>query len=585
MKKEKWNSRWIVLLLANGVLLAAFLIVSIAAHGPVKRLYSQREAQRWQTKKKPYAQVSAFISPEQNMQEEGITGIRSALMEKLSKDAYNEAEGNARVWVDGYSGECHTSVRKDTNTLSVTAVGVGGDFFQFHPSRLLSGSYISGDDLNHDRIVVDQGFAWAMFGSNDIVGMQVWMGDHICVIAGVVAVEEDSLTQTAYGNGNRIYMLYDELKLLQEDLKITCYEAVLPNPISNYACNALKSACGLTDEAEESLSKNENPLNFDTIEVIENSNRYETMTLLSNRKGLRLRSMRANSIGYPYWENVARVVEEQQMSLLAVRLLLLLLPCITLIWFLHHLWTHRSWTARDLMLWVVQKIQEKREAAEEERNPDIGGELDVDLDAQEEEGLDSDMDVEDASDAEEDADIGMEEALGAEEDADIGMEEALGAEEDADIDVEEMPDAEEDADIGMEETPGAEEDSDIDVDEASYTEEEVSGTTDEQKLDTDAEVQSKGKSKPDADRSAKAHRKAHSDQKVQDGNQTDTETHHKEKTGEEAGANGRNSRQRKRRSKNRRKGNRRTEKNAQNERKEERDVELYSVTNTDIFKT
>lgn len=363
---RNWNPKQVILLLVNIILVTAFILVSLFAHDGVKSLYSQQEAQRWESEEDSYAQVSAFISPEKGMQITGISDIRSSLMETLSGDSLNEANGNGRVWIDAYSGECKAEVRKDNNTLNVTAMGVGGDFFQFHPMQLLSGSYISDEDLNQDRIVIDQGLAWAMFGSNDVVGMQVWMGDSIYVVAGVVAVEEDSLHKMAYGNGNRIYMSYDQLKKQQENLQITCYEAVLPNPITNYAYNALNEACGLSEEEDEELQQEENPLNFDDIEVIENSNRYETWTMLTNMKHLKMRSMRTNSVGYPYWENVARVIEEQQMVLLVIRMILLIVPSISLVSLFYHWWTHKSWTIKDVVIWLIEKIREKRELEEKE---------------------------------------------------------------------------------------------------------------------------------------------------------------------------------------------------------------------------
>ena len=363
---RNWNPKQIVFLTVNSILVIAFILVSICAKNGVRNLYSQQEAQRWENEENSYAQVSAFIAPEKGMGSSDVSNIRSSLMETLSRDSLNETSGNGRVWIDAYSGECKAEVRKDNNTLSVTAMGVGGDFFQFHPMRLLSGSYISDEDLNQDRIVIDEGLAWAMFGSNNVVGMQVWMGNSIYVVAGVVAVEKDSLHKMAYGKGNRIYMSYDQLKQQQENLRVTCYEAVLPNPITNYAYNALSSACGLSEEEEEALQQEENPLNFDQIEVVENSNRYETWTMLTNMKHLKLRSMRTNSVSYPYWENVARVNEEEQMVLLVIRIILLIVPFVSLVVLFYHLWTHKSWTVKGIVLWMIEKICEKRALEEKE---------------------------------------------------------------------------------------------------------------------------------------------------------------------------------------------------------------------------
>lgn len=378
-----------LILAVDIVLLVIYAIVTFAAHNMAASLYSQQEAARWENddivkvtdkksssedgkkgkkklaslvgqKKMPYAQVSAFISPGRGVDTDALNGVRSSLQSTLAKDSYGESQTGGRVWIDAYSCEKKIELRKDRNTLSVTAVGVGGEFFQFHPMTLLSGSYISDSDLNHDRIVVDENFAWAMFGSNDIVGMQVWYGDKIYFVSGVVRPPQDNISQMAYGNGNRVYMYYNELKGQDEALPVTCYEAVYPNPISNYALNALKTAFNLTDENDEQLNKKENPLSFDDVEVIENTKRYETMELITRLKQWRLRSMRASSVGYPFWENVARVQDETQMILLIVRGILLICPIISFIWLIYGLWELKTWTIKGLILEEIEKERERR---------------------------------------------------------------------------------------------------------------------------------------------------------------------------------------------------------------------------------
>lgn len=372
-----------VLWIVNAALIILFFVFTGIAHSKVEALYAQQEAARWENddvslpveekddpveqvkeviknKKLPYAQVSAFVSTGHNMGKDELNSVRSSISEKLSKDSYLKADAENRVWIDAYSGESEISLRKDSNTLTVKAVGIGGDFFQFHPMKLLSGSYISENDLNHDMIVVDKNFAWAMFGSNDIVGMQLWLGSNIYYVAGVVDVDEDDISSMAYGNSNRIYMSYDELKKNAGEMPITCYEAVIPNPISNYAFYALKSAFGLSDEEQEGLDKKENPLSFDDVEVIENTKRYETMELLTSMKKWRLRSMRTSSVGYPFWENIARVSDEEQMILLLIRIMLLVCPVITLIWFIYSLWEMKTWSLKALILNEIDKERERR---------------------------------------------------------------------------------------------------------------------------------------------------------------------------------------------------------------------------------
>lgn len=360
------NRKQCILILANSICIIAFFLVTVLSRNAVKNLYSQQEAQRWERKKNSYAQTSVFISPEKNMQEEEIGNVRSSIMETLITDSLNETKHDERVWIDAYSGECKTEIRKDRNIISVRAVGIGNDFFQFHPLKLISGGYIAGSDLNHDRIVVDEGTAWTLFGSNDIVGMQIWIGNTPFIVAGVVSVEEDTLSKTAYGNENRIYVSYDKLKQQQEGLRITCYEAVMPNPISNYAYYTVRKAFGLDEEKKEddAQKKEKNPMNFEDCEVLENTGRYTSRSLISKIKTLKLQSMRTNSIGYPYWENIARVKESQQIRYFIIRILLLVFPCISLIFWLSYLWKHRSWTAKDILFGIIEKIKMKGELAE-----------------------------------------------------------------------------------------------------------------------------------------------------------------------------------------------------------------------------
>lgn len=373
--KINLNRTQTALLLVNGILVLACIILTGVGNKKASALYSQQAAVRWQNGETAYAQVSAFFSPDKNVQQDEISGIRSSLMGTLLADSLNSTEGDGRVWIDAYSGECNAELRRETNILSVTAVGVGGDYFQFHPIPLLSGSYISDEDLNHDRIVVDEYFAWAMFGSNDIVGMSLWMGDETFVIAGVVAVEDDELYRTAYGANNRIYMSYDQLKRHQESLQVTCYEAVMPNPISNYAYYALRSACGIGEET--TVNKAKDQMNFDDVEVIENSNRYEVIPLLTKARKLRLRSMRTNSVGYPYWENMARVTEETLIWLLTIRILLLISPCVCVILWISRLWKTKTWTVKGIFLDLAERIRKKYEIEPMEESDSEEGELRV----------------------------------------------------------------------------------------------------------------------------------------------------------------------------------------------------------------
>ena len=70
--------------------------------------------------------------------------------------------------------------------------------------------------------------------------------------------------------------------------------------------------------------------------------------------------MRTSSVGYPFWENIARVSDEEQMILLLIRIMLLVCPVITLIWFIYSLWEMKTWSLKALILNEIDKERERR---------------------------------------------------------------------------------------------------------------------------------------------------------------------------------------------------------------------------------
>lgn len=364
MKKQsrQVGKKHIILLGVNLVLLILFCVISFIANSRGQKFYSQYVAERWETQKGDYAQVSAFFSEGRRLEVNDLREIQSSVQKTLSDDSYYDREHSGRMFVDSYSGECETEVRKDANTLSITAVGVGNDFFRFHPMKLLSGSYIYGDDLNQDRVLLDENLAWALFGSNDIVGKNIWMGNSIYVVAGVVAVEDDPIYRIAYGNENRMYMMYETLKQQQENLYITCYEAVMPNPIENYAYNTLKTACGIQEDlSDEFENTDKNPLFFGDCEVIQNTKRFHGKNIMKKFSQAKYKSMRVNSVSYPFWENVARVENEWQTKAFICRWLIVTVPIISVFIFLCVLWKNRTWSIKQIFVFGFEKLREQFE--------------------------------------------------------------------------------------------------------------------------------------------------------------------------------------------------------------------------------
>ena len=207
-----------------------------------------------------FAQVACYMPVGQGKQETDIFAFREKLEAAMVEQSL-EAPENGSLYVDAYCGSAEVTVASEHGSGTVTALGVGGDFFYFHPLDLRGGTYISGDDLMDDLVVLDEAMAWRLFGSTDLAGMDMTINGQPFVVAGVIARETDFATKKAYTADGGIFMSYAALNDLlagesggeaqdqeeeqpapqvQSALSIDCYEIVLPDPISGYAMNVVK---------------------------------------------------------------------------------------------------------------------------------------------------------------------------------------------------------------------------------------------------------------------------------------------------------------------------------------------------------
>ena len=213
--------------------------------------------------------------------------------------------------------------------MTVTAIGVGGDYFLFHPLQLLSGGYVSDEDYMADRVVLDAQTAFNLFGSSDVAGMEVTINGRTFPIAGVVQSETDFATNAALAAGNEasgdtsgsststamIYMSYSALNAMAE-LPIDCYEIVLPDPVSGFAKKLMTEKFPIGSGA-----------------IVQNTGRFSVSGLISVIGAFGKRAMTTNGVIYPYWENAARMAESYAALYLLLGTLLAVMPvvCLTIV--------------------------------------------------------------------------------------------------------------------------------------------------------------------------------------------------------------------------------------------------------------
>jgi len=308
------NKKKILIYAVNALLLILIGVCFLRIHSDSNVLLSQQTAKYWAGDSKDrFAEVSCFFPVNKPVAIDTIFTFRKGIDKKLTEAGVKPRE-EGKSWTDCYSTADTLSVKGERDSSDVTAIGVGGDFFMFHPYQLISGSYISDDDLMKDRVVLDYELAWKLFGGTSLEGMTVSIGGTPYYVAGVVRRETDKFSKKAFTSEPAMFMSYATLAALKEGTGISCYEIAMPDPISKFAKTFL----------EESFKTQKGT-------VVENSTRYDFTSIYKIFKDFGSRSMATNGVIYPYWENAARITEAYVARLYVYILLLALFPFVCFI--------------------------------------------------------------------------------------------------------------------------------------------------------------------------------------------------------------------------------------------------------------
>ncbi len=337
-----------VLLLCGVVLcLGAAIVKNQIAQGQS----SQSAAQRWGSGSgRSFVQISLFgrgqgqagnlpplvLDSSLSLQVSDIKGIREKLEEAIQAAAELDAEKRGvdyeeeatteegkRLWVDAYSSEGKFSLQKDAKDGVVATqaeavlTGFSGDFSLIHPMILVDGSFISEDDLDHQRIVLDEGLAWQLFGSNQVSGQSLKIGSRDYTVAGVVRTGQSQSDQRSYGDLPRGYILFSELVALskpepdtnvtspapssQGELAILCYEVILPEPLKGIGeQNVISAVTGVGKKDSDFI-------------LVENSGRFGFLALYNTLFPIGETKISQSGFQFPFWELSAQLAEQSML--------------------------------------------------------------------------------------------------------------------------------------------------------------------------------------------------------------------------------------------------------------------------------
>jgi hypothetical protein len=286
------------------VLLAICLILDMASASIIKSQTEQFAATRWMADDSiiNYEQLTCFMKKDQGFTENDILYLRQAYDEKMVAESITAPE-NARLWIHAYSGTGKINVDAKTD-IETDVTAVGGDFFIFHDIALETGSYFSDKSLNKNHVLISDDLAFRLFGSNDVIGMDIYISEIPYTVSGVTKADDSSVSDVR----PHIYIPYDIYATLDNSCYISCYEVILPNPISGYARTIVESLIST---------------NAGNCEIVTNTSRYSFRNLWNTIGELKSRSVRESGISYTSWENEARIVEDTAAVMLLIRIILL----------------------------------------------------------------------------------------------------------------------------------------------------------------------------------------------------------------------------------------------------------------------
>ncbi len=302
------------LVIAAGLLIIISALCFLGYKNTAGLLLSQQAAERWQgDNETAFAQISCFASSGDSFTVEKIYQFRTDMLSKLTEASFEVSQDTSLIH-DAWCGFGSVDVANGQRKGKVSITAVGGDYFLFHPIKLIDGSYLSPDDLMLDRVLIDRETAWLLFGGEELAGMSFDINGRPFYVAGVIEREEDRFSQRAYDGGMGIYMHYDAYAALAENAPISCYELVMAEPVQGFAV---------------STAKEKFPIGSG--ELVDNTYRFDTERMLNMLKSGSTRSMHLSSAVYPYWENAARGAEDACLRWLTAAIIFAALPAVLIV--------------------------------------------------------------------------------------------------------------------------------------------------------------------------------------------------------------------------------------------------------------
>lgn len=240
-----------------------------------------------------YVQLAVYLNDEDYLTPDGMMQIKNTLESKLVENGIVQTSG----YLLSGSAEKAATLSRDTLSIDVISTVYFGDWFGLHPHIPIFGGYVDESAATTDFCVIDDLAAWRIFGSTDVCGMDVKINEKLYTISAVLAADRGTYAEY-YGEKPRVYILYNSAAMRDERITFTSLEAVLPEPVEGAAYSMLKEAvASYSDEIYTVTDR------FSPRELFENIKEFSSLGVMEGKS-------------FPYYENVARIMETKCASIL-----------------------------------------------------------------------------------------------------------------------------------------------------------------------------------------------------------------------------------------------------------------------------
>jgi len=328
--RNKYRLGQMIIAAVNAAAVIGTVILSVAGSNMAESQRYNFAAERWSNGSgEQCSQVSCFFSDDAGFTSKDADGVRNEITDKLKVAGVNPEDGKNLV-SHAYStvaGTINVSCEiYGQSDAEITAVG--GDFFLFRDFDLLSGAFFSDESYLKNGAVIDRNLAFALYGSDNIAGKKIYIGNTELFVSGVIDTPSTNAEKKCWDKVPQAYISYyaagqifgsgEYEKGEQTDFtKVTRYECVSPEPVENFTYDVVEKR--LSDTYSGKIS------------IVKNTERFLPKNRTKALKKLEKFVIRKDSVVYPYWENASRLVELRLSFIYGGRRLLLAILLITLV--------------------------------------------------------------------------------------------------------------------------------------------------------------------------------------------------------------------------------------------------------------